>query len=39
MDDHDDPFKSVVDDEEDDIAAGKLNFSLNCISFAKLNQT
>ena len=28
MDDHDDPFKGVVDDGEDDSAAGKLDFSL-----------
>ena len=39
MDDHDYPSKAVVDDGEDDSAAGKLDFSLNCISFAKLNQT
>ena len=39
MDDHDDPFKGVVDDGEDDSAAGKLDFSLTWISFVKLNQT
>ena len=39
MDDHDDPFKGVVDDGEDDSASGKLDFSLTWISFVKLNQT
>ena len=29
MDDHDDPFKGMVDDGEDDSAVGKLEFDLN----------
>ena len=37
MDDHDYPSKAVVDDGEDDSAAGKLDFSLTWISFVKLN--
>ena len=36
MDDHDDPFKGMVDDGEDDSAVGELEFDLNQLRKAKL---
>ena len=35
MDDHDDPFKVMVDDGEDDSAVGKLDFDLNQLCEAR----
>ena len=37
MDDHDDPFKGMVDDCEDDSAVDKLEFDLNQFSEASLD--
>ena len=37
MDDHDDPFKGMVDDGEDESAADKLEFDLNQLCEAKPN--
>ena len=35
MDDHDDPFKGMVDDGEDDSAADELEFDLNQLRKAR----
>ena len=37
MDDHDDPFKGMVDDGEDDSAVDELEFDLNQLREARSN--
>ena len=39
MDDHDDPFKGMVDDGEDDSAVDELEFDLNKLREARPNLT
>ena len=39
MDDHDDPFKGMVDDGEDDSAVDELEFDLNQLHEARIDLT